>query len=301
MSIISKIIKRVTYPQHLYTVIKLQRNCKKKDKVYEDAQLKLYAQILPGDFLHYGYFDDPKTDPQSMPLNDIYKAQENYGWQIVNLISDKENPVLDIGCGMGGLIKLMRQRNIEAIALTPDVNQVRYIREKYLGTRVLDSRFEDIKAEDYKDYFGTVITSESLQYLDLRHSLSLIQSMLKQDGKWIVCDYFMTGEQGEKSGHNWEHFIRMLDEFGFKITSQRDITPNVLPTIAYVHMWATQIGLPIKDFIFEKIKVKAPGVYYAIGESLPEIEEKIRKNIDIVNPEIFAKNKRYILMEIGRR
>lgn len=301
MSILSNIIKRFVYPQHLFHVIQLQRNRKKVERVYDDAQLKLYSQLLPKDFLHYGYFENPNIDPHDISINHLYKAQEDYGWQIVNLITDLENPVLDIGCGMGGLIALLQTKNLKTVALTPDKNQVRHITGKYKDTTVLDCRFEDMPVSDYENYFGTVVTSESLQYLQLDKALPIVQKILKQGGKWVACDYFKKGDAGEKSGHNWELFNRNLNEQGFKITYQRDITLHVLPTIAYVYMWANQIGMPVKDFILGKLQVKAPGVYYALQTSLPEIDQKINKNIDTITPSVFAANKQYILMVIERK
>ena len=300
MSIFSKIIKRFIYPQHLYRVIQLQRNRKKVQRVYDDAQLKLYSQLLPKDFLHYGYFQNPDIHPHDISINHLYQAQEDYGWQIVNLVTDVENPVLDIGCGMGGLIALLETKNIKTIALTPDKNQVKHIAQKYKGTPVLDCRFEDMPTANYQNYFGTVITSESLQYLQLDKALPIVQQILKPGGKWVACDYFKKGEVGEKSGHNWELFNQKLKANGFKITYHRDITANVLPTIAYVYMWANQIGMPVKHFILGKLEVKAPGIHYALEEALPEIQQKIDKNIDTINPEIFAANKQYVLMVIER-
>ena len=116
----------------------------------------------------------------------------------------------------------------------------------------------------------------------------------------MACDYFKKGEAGEKSGHNWELFNQKLNEQGFNITYQRDITAHILPTIAYVYMWATQIGMPEKDFILGKLQVKAPGIHYTIEEALPRIQQKIDKNIDTINPEIFSANKQYVLMVIER-
>ncbi len=298
MSIVSDILKRFIYPNHLARVIKLQRNRKKTERVYDDAQLKLYAQLLPKDFLHYGYFEDPAINPHDISINALYKAQEDYGRQIVNHVTDFENPVLDIGCGMGGLIPLLESKGLKVTALTPDKNQVKHVNEKYKGTKVLACRFEDIPAEDYRAHFGTVITSESLQYLQPDKALPLIKQLLKPGGRWVACDYFKKGAAGEKSGHNWTMFESKLKEHGFKISYQRDITPNVLPTIAYVYMWATQIGLPIKDFIEGKLQVKAPGVYYALQGALPEINAKIDKNIDTINPVTFAANKQYVLLVI---
>jgi hypothetical protein len=116
----------------------------------------------------------------------------------------------------------------------------------------------------------------------------------------VACDYFKTGAAGEQSGHNWEYFTKQLEAGGFKISFQEDITPHILPTIAYVHHWATKIGLPVKSFLTGKLKVKAPGFYYALEEALPMIDEKLDKNIQTVDPKIFAENKRYILMVIAR-
>ena len=65
-------------------------------------------------------------------------------------------------------------------------------------------------------------------------------------------------------------------------------------------MWASQIGIPIKDFVLGKLEVKAPGVHYALQGALPEIEQKINKNIDTINPQLFAANKQYVLMVIER-
>jgi cyclopropane fatty-acyl-phospholipid synthase-like methyltransferase len=300
MSIVGSIVKRFLYPHHLYRVIKLQRNRKKVERVYDDAQLKLYSELLPKDFLHYGYFEDPNINPLDISINHLYKAQEDYGWQIINHITDYNNPVLDIGCGMGGLLALMQSKNLRAVALTPDKNQVKHVREKYKGVQVLDCRFEDMPANDFTSHFGTVVTSESLQYLKLDEALPLINKILKPGGRWVACDYFKKGEAGEKSGHNWQIFTNKLQQNGFKITYQRDITPNVLPTIAYVYMWANQIGMPVKEFALGKLKVKAPGIYYAVSEAIPMLEAKINKNIDTINPTIFSANKQYVLMVIER-
>jgi cyclopropane fatty-acyl-phospholipid synthase-like methyltransferase len=300
MSIFSKIIRRFILPNHLAKIISLQRNRKKHHRVYDDAQLKLYADILPGDFLHYGYFDNPDIAPREMSLNDITRAQQNYGLQLLQLVEDKQSPILDIGCGMGGLIALMQKAGLNPTALTPDVNQAKHIREKYISVPLMEMKFEDINVQDYVSFFGTVITSESLQYLNLEASVPLIDKILKNEGKWIACDYFKYSEKGEKSGHNWEYFISVLANHGFKISYQRDITQHVLPTIAYAYMWATEIGMPLKNFVLGKIQVKAPGIYYALQDALPEIEGKIQKNIDTITPQIFAANKRYVLMVIER-
>ncbi len=298
-NIIKNILKRALYPHHLYRVIKLQRNRKRGNRHEDDAQLKLYAKILKGDFLHYGYFDNANIQAEDISLNMIYQAQKRYAEKLVELISDKHTPALDVGCGMGGLLKLLNENNINAIGLTPDNTQIKHITSTY-PNKVLHCRFEDIKVDDYINHFGTVITSESLQYLQLDKALPIIDKIMKPGGTWVACDYFRLGKAHEKSGHNWESFNKLLTEHGFKMTKEENITPHILPTIAYIYMWATQIGMPVKEFLIEKIKVKNPGLYYMIEKSLPEIDGKLEKNINIINPTLFALEKKYVLMRIER-
>jgi hypothetical protein len=164
----------------------------------------------------------------------------------------------------------------------------------------LGIRFEEIDVSANKERFGTVITSESLQYLDQDISLQMIKELLKPNGRWIACDYFRVGDAAEKSGHLWPVFEEKLNKYGLKITSERDITPHILPTIGYVNMWATQIGLPVKDFIVGKLKVKNPGLHYALEGGLPQIEEKIDKNLKTIDPEEFASKKKYMLLVIEK-
>ncbi|MDI9312752.1 MAG: class I SAM-dependent methyltransferase, partial [Limnohabitans sp.] len=215
-------------------------------------------------------------------------------------IKDFKNPVFDIGCGMGGVLNHLNTLELNAIGLTPDDNQIKYIRKKYQN-QVLHSKFEDLPHEMYQNYFGTIITSESFQYLNLNLALPIVQKILMNGGTWIACDYFKVNCQGEKSGHSWELFNSKLNKHGFKISFQEDITRNILPTIGYIHFLATKILVPIKNFGICKLQLKAPGLYYAIETLLSKLDSKIQKNIDTVDPKIFSANKRYILMVIERQ
>lgn len=41
----------------------------------KNAQLDLYSQVLQGDFLHYGYFDDAGVPPERISFHDMQHAQ----------------------------------------------------------------------------------------------------------------------------------------------------------------------------------------------------------------------------------
>lgn len=53
--------------------------------------------------------------------------------------------------------------------------QVKHVSKKYKPVPVLDCRFEDMPVSGYENHFGTLITSESLQYLKLDEALPLMQ------------------------------------------------------------------------------------------------------------------------------
>lgn len=291
---------RLLNPINWYRIYALQRNRKRQPRVYDDAQLKLYHRLLPGDHLHYGYFDDPAVKPEDISLNMIYEAQQRYAVLLADLVSTTDMPILDVGCGMGGLLGVLNRRGWKAIGLTPDKNQAYHIRSNY-PNELLECKFEDMPVEGREGAFGTVITSESLQYLDLKRALPLINKVLAAGGRWIACDYFRSGAAAEKSGHYWDAFVRQLEEHGFELKQQRDITPHILPTIAYAHHWGAKILLPLIEFGEEKLKVKAPGWYYVVQDLLPGMHGKIDKNLATVDPVQFAAAKRYILMVIERK
>ncbi len=293
-------VKKVINPLNLVKVVQLEKNRKVTARSANDAQLKLYSKILKGDFLHYGYFDDRDISAEDISFSMIYKAQERYAEKILDLIPNGESKkhVLDVGCGMGGLLGMLNTRGHKAIGLTPDINQVQYIREHYPNP-TLHCRFEEIPTAEYQGAFDVIITSESLQYLNLDQSLPLIKTLLRPGGCWIACDYFRTHpESFEKSGHIWEDFETRLKQLNFNLESTEDITPHILPTIAFAHLWGTRVGVPVLDFLIEKLKVKNPGWYYLAEDVIPQLLEKVESNLKVVDPLQFSATKKYMLMKI---
>lgn len=301
MGILSPLLKKILNPVEVYRIAKLQRNRKNIARVRDDAQLKLYSQILKGDFLHYGYFDNTEIKPEDISLNQIYEAQLRYAMLLMDKLQPKGKQVLDIGCGMGGLLKLLLEKGYAPTALTPDNTQIHYISQKYPGLPLHHCKFEELDGDANKGKFDALITSESLQYLKLDIALPLLHKISTPEAQWIACDYFRTGDKAEKSGHYWEPFMEQVNAHGWELEYEQDITPNILPTIAYVYMWGNNIGLPLYQFGIEKLQVKAPGYHYALQDVLPEIRKKIDKNLLTVNPEVFAQNKRYKLMVFKKK
>ena len=268
------------------------------EKVTLDQELRLYSEMFPSGFLHYGYFQDPDVKPEALSFGDLDQAQIDYAQNLIDLIIDHENPVLDVGCGTGGISEMLVDQGVESIALTPDRHQVAYIKANRQRLTVIESTFEDFDDSGYEGKFGSLLTSESLQYLDLEVSLPKIKRLLKPGGRWVACDYFLLAEEAGKkdSGHDWQKFTAALEQHGFKITHEQDITPNILPTLLWANMLNQRLIRPSANFVSNKLQAKAPGIYYVLEPLFALLSEKASKAEETVEPVSFAEKKRYVTL-----
>jgi len=293
-------LKKAAHPKHLWKAIQLQRTKGSHARAYNDPQLKLIAQICPGDFLNYGHFENTELQARDITVNDILRAQTRNAELTVDLVVDRGSPVLDAGCGMGGITRLLLERGMNPVALSPDKYQILNLKSKYPQVPYFEAKFEDIPLEGNAHRFGTVITSESLQYLKLDRALPRLEQVLKPGGRWIAVDYFRVGEARDKSGHIWSEFQQHLTRAGWKIVYQQDHTRNVLPLLRYIHMLGNDVLRPLAEFVFAKLQQKQPGVHYLLEEVVEDLRAKIDKNLDQINPESFLAFKKYYLLAIEK-
>ena len=92
-----KVLLKLLSPKDLRRLINLSREKKKKKRPRIDVTLKLFSKILPGDFLHYGYFEDENRSPKDISMNDMVQAQVEYARLLISKIKDKDSPVRDGG------------------------------------------------------------------------------------------------------------------------------------------------------------------------------------------------------------
>ena len=295
------IASRLIFPSNWSPLLQRLRQPRVRGKAADDASLKLYGQVLPGGFLNYGYHEDPSLAPERMCLGDIEKAQVRYGERLVKLVVDRENRVLDSGCGMGGLTGLLLREGLKPTALTPNHTQIRRVRADYPAVPIIEGKLEQIPLPEYRHAFGTVITAESFMYVNLAHGLAVMEQILRPGGRWILCDYFRVETAAHKSGHRWTDFTTALQRTGWRIVSMEDITANVLPTIAFVHMWGSRYGLPLMQFATERLQRKHPALHYLLQDIVSKVQLQIQENLDIVDPVIFTREKKYVTLVIERR
>lgn len=295
-------VYRLIHPRHLSQAVSLHLNRKKERRVVDDAQLQLYAQILPREFLHFGYFDNADIAPEDIPLNGVLDAQQRYAELLIDHVTDRDRPVLDIGCGMGVVSTMLHQRGFKPVALTPDRYQIAHIKAKYADIPSLHTKFEDLdlNPEPHKEKYGTLLNSESLQYLKLDRALPLIEQILAPGGKWVICDYFYRHTPLRRSPHVLPVFLERIKERGFKVTYQEDITRHVLPTLRFVHMWAVKFGLPLLEFGTMKLKKKQPAVHHLLEVSMKRFRGFLDDQLKTVDPAVFEERFQYMRMTIER-
>lgn len=299
--LLRSVLGRVVHPGHLWTAALLQYHRKQSRRLSADHRLELYAKILPSDFLHYGFFETTEDNqPESMSLASFAAAQTRYADLLIDLAGNTGDPVLDVGCGMGGLCRLLIDRGFAPTALTPDRLQAAYVAKMQPSVPLLRCKLEKMATADHLHRYGTVFTAESLQYLKLDQALPVLADILKPGGRWIACDYFLTQRTADRTCHNWEVFQERLEQTGWKITRERDITANVLPTLGFLHMLGTRFGLPLLDYITLRLRRKQPGAYHLLEKMFGIIEGVATDNVGLIDPAQFARNRRYLMLVIER-
>ena len=291
---------RLFLPRHWPDLFERMRKKELTSKAADDPALRLFGQLVPGGFLNYGYHENPALTAEKMCIDDIERAQVRFGERLVNLVTDREQPVLDCGCGLGGLTELLLRAGYKPTALTPNSTQVARVRANYPDVPVIQRRLEQIPLPEYQQAFGTVITSESFQYVTLAQGLEVLGKILRPGGRWILCDYFRSADAVGKSGHRWSEFSAAVQAAGWRTVLMEDITAHVLPTIDYVHMWGRRFGLPVEEFAAARLLRKRPVLHFLLEDVLAKAHERIQHHLEMVDPAVFARERKYITLVLER-
>ena len=118
-------------PVKIFRAVYFHHKQKKYIKASHDLELKLYSEILSNDMLHYGYFEDVNIEPEKLSFYDVETAQVRYAEKLISHIRDRSLPVLDIGCGIGGIANLLHQHGFQVEVLSPNINQINYVKKTY--------------------------------------------------------------------------------------------------------------------------------------------------------------------------
>lgn len=268
------------------------------EKSRHDAELALYGRVFESGMLHYGYFDDPEMDPRLMGIGHLDAAQVRYAERIAERVIHRDLPVLDIGCGMGGLKGILLERGVSVEALTPNDVQIAHLCRRFPTVPLHACRFESLAAGRR---FGTLVNAESLQYIDLDRAFAQAEAVLVPGGRWIVVDYFRRqADPGGRPPHPIADFRARVRDGGWRIAEEQDITANVLPTLRFADLYANRVVLPALDFAFRKLRQRRAWLFYLLQDLHAVAAARIERERGVVDPARFVRERQYLLFFLER-
>jgi SAM-dependent methyltransferase len=267
-----------------------------------DLELALYGAIFGNNFLHYGYFPAPPADAEHISLADIKQAMDDYATLLVQRVSPGER-VLDVGCGMGGLIARLLAAGARPTGVTPNTAHAAHIRATWPQAELIESVFERVDAQRVGARFDAIVNAESFQYIDLDAGMRNVRALLDpQSGarRWIVIDYFrLDAGAKNKSGHLLADFEAALARHRLEVTERVDVTENTVPTLAYGRLLATRFALPLARFAGDKFLRRHPLLGYLFQDRFARKLDGVR--LDTLDPDAFRREKRYLLFTLVPR
>lgn len=268
----------------------------------DDLELALYASVFGNNFLHYGYFPDLPVDPETISLETVRRAMNDYASLLVARVKPGES-VLDIGCGMGGLLGRLVEAGAHPTGLTPNLAQVAHIRATWSAVEVVNSTLEALAEKPVTPGFDVQVNAESFQYIDLDIGMRTIRdhfSRAAPDPRWLCIDYFrLDAGARNKSGHLLRDFEAGLDRHGFSVRERVDITENVLPSLAYGRMLAQRLALPLARFTADKFFLRRPFLAYLFQDAVRVKLQGVK--LHTLDPDVFRREKRYLLFALVPR
>lgn len=261
-----------------------------------ETELQLYHDMLGSDFLHAGYFRQIPEDPEAISIHDVKQAMQAYA----DLVLDRITPglrVLDVGCGLGGLLRQMRDRGLDCTGLTPSAAHADYIRRRNPDIPVIVGTFEQCDLAPYRHAFDLVTSTESFHNVPLDAGLRNMREVLKPDGRWISVDYFRLHEKTyNRSGHLLSAYQEAIAHHGFRVTEEVDISLNTLPTLAFANVLATKVGVPLLEFGLARYFRKHPALEYLLQDAVAKARGRLRT--DALDPAVATRDKRYLLQQL---
>lgn len=174
-------------------------------------------------FLNYGYVSKGVDDDArfEIPERVFNRNSVRLAFELIGDTAVNGKRVLDVGCGRGGMVALMAETLLaKAVGMDLSPEAIAFCRR----THRHGTRFEvgDSENMPFKDWTFDIVTNveSSHTYPDLRAFYGEVGRVIRKKGIFLYTDLLPV--------ERWLEVRALLLPLGFKILSERDITPNVL-------------------------------------------------------------------------
>ena len=264
-----------------------------------DHVLKLYSETIRSPFLHYGFWDEPKSvDLDSVNLQEIKDAQGRYIEHLSSFIPSNVKSILDVGCGIGGNADYLHNKGYHIETLSPDDFQRTVIDGKFKG----EMKFHHCKFEkfDPQQKYDLILESESACYIKIDQGFEKARETLRDGGYLLASDYFVHHRDGTKnphlkSSHDMDKYLSSAAAYGFELIKEYDQTENTMPTLDYGKYFIERFINPSIEYGIYSAKKNYPKTARIVGKLMgPKFEAKMDQ-MDLLDSGLFRKYRKYMI------
>ena len=264
-----------------------------------DHVLKLYSESVRSPYLHYGFWDDPKSvSAENLSLHDIVAAQDRYIEHLTSFIPEDVKTILDVGAGIGGNSSYLLNKGYKVEALSPDDYQEQVFAEKYNGeVRFHRSKFEDFNPEKQYDL---ILESESACYIQIQPGWKTARKTVRDGGYLLASDYFLHHNDGSgdwhiKASHNEKVYMEIGEEYGFKLLREYDQTENTMPTLDSAKAFMERYIYPTVEFSSNYMDKNHSFIMRILKKAFGKRVNEKMKQLSLLDSNEFRKYKRYMI------
>ena len=263
-----------------------------------DHVLKLYSETIQSPYLHYGFWDDPKTiDTNLLSIEDIVNAQGRYIEHLASFIPEDVKNIIDVGCGVGGNAAYLKEKGYLIDVLSPDAYQEEFIKNKFNGEmKFFKTKFEDFNPNNTYDM---ILESESACYIKINEGFSVARRALREGGYLLAADYFVYNFEDQsphlKSSHRMDEYLNTAKSSGFQLLKEYDQTENTMPTIDAALHFINRFIFPTAEYLQYSVQRKNPYIYRLIKSVFEKKVSKKMDQLDLMKSDEFRKYRKYMI------